>query len=667
MFNTARFWNCLGLLPQITWASVVLTSASLWFSTPQAIATEVQPTHPTVEIQAADQTIDAIALEVQTTDLTTEIQSTDTIASDAQELTPTSEGELNSAIAEPNNLEPASLQPKPTASANPAMTQVTSVSQLSDVQPTDWAFQALQSLVERYGAIAGYPDGTFRGNRAMTRYEFAAGLNTALDRINELIGAGTSELVRQEDLETVQKLQAEFAAELATLRGRVDTLEVRTSELEANQFSTTTKLSGLVWFNATGAFAGDGVKVETNDLAGALGRIELRQAVRDPLSGRPMVREVSDDPAVTFSNLGWLSFNTSFTGKDQLVTQLAFGNGESPANVFGSTGSFDTYGTPYVDQTAGFQEENNGVVLRELFYSFPVNDSIQLVVGPRVNWYRYFDNNRFTFFLNSNYSFNSVNSPLLNTLDRGAGVASLIKLSDQLQLNLAYLGETTEYLPRGLFNSSTDPRRGLFGGTWTATAELTYSPSDTFSLRLLYNRSRLEARNGQIGGALGEPLQNGIADAGPGFSTIVDAAGFVTNGGLTDSTADTFSINFDWLITEGLGIFGRYSYGITHLRPINEDINVQSFQLGLGLPDLGKPGAFGSLSVLVPFDVQKGEEFLVSGYGDGGTQIDIEASYFFPITNNIAIAPAFYAILNPNNFGDNPTVFVGSMSTQFRF
>lgn len=35
--------------------------------------------------------------------------------------------------------------------------QVTSVSQFSDVQTTDWAFQALQSLVERYGCIADYP------------------------------------------------------------------------------------------------------------------------------------------------------------------------------------------------------------------------------------------------------------------------------------------------------------------------------------------------------------------------------------------------------------------------------------------------------------------------------------------------------------------------------
>ena len=101
--------------------------------------------------------------------------------------------------------------------------QVTSVSQLSDVKPTDWAFQALQSLVERYGCIAGYPDKTYRGNRAMTRYEFAAGLNSCMDRVNDLIAASTADMAKKEDLATLRKLQEQFAAELATLRGRVDT------------------------------------------------------------------------------------------------------------------------------------------------------------------------------------------------------------------------------------------------------------------------------------------------------------------------------------------------------------------------------------------------------------------------------------------------------------
>jgi predicted PhzF superfamily epimerase YddE/YHI9 len=112
----------------------------------------------------------------------------------------------------------ASLESE-TLPANPSVIlgQVTSVSQLSDVRPTDWAFQALQSLVERYGCIVGYPDKTFRGNRALTRFEFAAGLNACLDRVNELIAASTADLVKKEDLATLQKLQEEFATELATI------------------------------------------------------------------------------------------------------------------------------------------------------------------------------------------------------------------------------------------------------------------------------------------------------------------------------------------------------------------------------------------------------------------------------------------------------------------
>jgi hypothetical protein len=97
----------------------------------------------------------------------------------------------------------------------------------SDVKPTDWAFQALQSLVERYGCIVGYPDRTYRGNRALTRYEFAAGLNSCMDRVNELIAASTNDLAKKEDLEALRKLQQEFAGELAELRGKVDSLEAR--------------------------------------------------------------------------------------------------------------------------------------------------------------------------------------------------------------------------------------------------------------------------------------------------------------------------------------------------------------------------------------------------------------------------------------------------------
>lgn len=119
---------------------------------------------------------------------------------------------------------------------------VTSVSELSYVQPTDWAFQALQFLVERYGCIVGYPDSQYRGNRALTRYEFADGLSSCLDQASKLIGSSTSDLATKQDLESLQRLAEEFSQEIAQLRRKLDSLEARTAQVEANQFSTTTKL-----------------------------------------------------------------------------------------------------------------------------------------------------------------------------------------------------------------------------------------------------------------------------------------------------------------------------------------------------------------------------------------------------------------------------------------
>jgi hypothetical protein len=193
-----------------------------------------------------------------------------------------------------------------------AVGQVTSVSQLSDVRPTDWAFQALQSLVERYGCIAGYPDGTFRGNRAMTRYEFAAGLNACLDKVTELIKAGTTNLATKEDLASMQKLQEEFAAELATLRGRVDGLEARTSELEVNQFSTTTKLNGEVIFALTGIARGDDANGNKADRTTAFGS-RVRLNFETSFSGKDLLRT-----RLQVLNLGSFSTNNTKTAEGEL-------------------------------------------------------------------------------------------------------------------------------------------------------------------------------------------------------------------------------------------------------------------------------------------------------------------------------------------------------------
>jgi hypothetical protein len=541
---------------------------------------------------------------------------------------------------------------------NQAMSQVTSVSQLSDVKPTDWAFQALQSLVERYGCIVGYPDRTYRGNRALTRYEFAAGLNACMDRVNELIAATTSDLAKKEDLATLQKLQEEFAAELATLRGRVDALDAKVATLEKQQFSTTTKLFGNVWFNLTGATAGDDVRFEGP--AGSEGDTEGRFfATRT--GGQPTTL-TAVDPEITTSFLAWLTLVTSFSGKDQLVTQLASGNGRSPYNQYASAGFYNASGVPFFDQTAGTLNGRPDVIIRDLFYSFPVSDAVKLTVGPRINWYRHFDYTRFSFIFNSGASFDTSNSTQSNSIDRGSGLVAEWQINKQLRLAVGYLGENTEFLPSQFgFNTSSSPTFGLFGGTNTASAELSFAPTPTINLSLQYNHSRIQAYGGQVGGAIGEPIPYGYLDAGPGFSE-----GGV-NGGLNYASADMFGVNFDWLITPKIGLWGRYSFANTKLNPIDQTVKTQSFQVGLAFPDLGKKGAQANISFIMPMDITQGRRFFAAGGGDGGTQYELETAYFYPVTDNIAIVPTFYAIFNPNNFNSNPTVYVGNIRTQFSF
>jgi len=538
------------------------------------------------------------------------------------------------------------------------MSQVNSVSQMRDVAPGDWAFEALHNLVERYGCIEGYPNSTYRGSRALTRYEFAAGLNACLQQIERLVASDTSTDTNQvapEDLETLERLSAEFEAELATIDTRVNNLQERVTSLEENQFSTTTKITGNIFFNLTGAFAGDEVTAEGSSPF-ATERVPRAEG-EGPLARRdPIIRQV-DDTNTTFSNLVWLNLETSFTGEDSLVLQLAAGNGTSPVNEFASAGFFNSFGTPFVDQTAGVN--SNDLILREAFYSFPVGKSFQIVVGPRINWYRYFDSNAFTFFETGASSYNSSGSTQLNTIDRGSGAVVVWDISEQFDLRVGYLGENSEFLPSPPYNSSSNPDEGLFGGTNTTTVELDFSPTDNITLRLIYDRSNLQAIDGLIGGAIGEPLPYGFADDGFG-------------GSLNDATADTFALNFDALITPRFGIFGRYSYGSTNLDPVISDrpsgeVNTQSFQFGIASPDLGKEGALATLSFLVPHDILDGEDFLVSGTGDGGTQFEIEANYYYPLNDNIALVPAFYLIENANNFGDNPTIFVSNLRMQFSF
>lgn len=514
------------------------------------------------------------------------------------------------------------------------------VTDFSDVSPSDWGYQALSNLVDNYGCLVGYPDSTFRGQRSLTRYEFAAGLNACLDVIVSTLGN-----VSDEDLVVIQRLQEEFATELTALRSRVDALEAETAALRSQQFSTQTKLRGSAFFSLGAGLSNGNILAEGNSVF---------VPARDPVTLAPVVRTITNDAATTAGGLTWINMDTSFTGADRLKIQLAAGAGTAPGNFYASAGLFNTFGAPFTFQSA---VGNFDVILRELSYLFPVGDSLTLEVGPRINWYSYFDNNRYTFFLTGANSFNSSGGTQVNTIDRGAGAIAVWDVADWMDVRVGYLAENNEFLP-GL-RPASDPTVGLFGGTTTLTGQIGLQPADNLNLRFLYTRSNLMPNGaGQIGGTAGEPIY-GFADDGAG-------------GRLTNAPADTFLVNFDWTPLEWLGLFGRYSYGSVALTSEATgtrvgDVNGQSFQIGVAFPNLFKRGALGTVSYLIPYDVTAGRQFLVSGGGNGGTQQEVELSYRYPINRNLAVMPSFYWIMNPNNFSTNPDIFLFNLQGQISF
>lgn len=108
----------------------------------------------------------------------------------------------------------------------PAMSNVTRVSELVDVDPNVWAYKALKELVEKYDVLEGYPNKTFRGNKPATRYELAQ----ALYEVLKVMDLGKAE---PGDIETISRLKREFDRELSSIRSKVASLEGRVSALEA--------------------------------------------------------------------------------------------------------------------------------------------------------------------------------------------------------------------------------------------------------------------------------------------------------------------------------------------------------------------------------------------------------------------------------------------------
>ncbi|MBP5972012.1 iron uptake porin [Brasilonema sp. CT11] len=514
--------------------------------------------------------------------------------------------------------------------------QVTSVSQFSDVQPTDWAFQALQSLVERYGCIAGYPNGTYRGNRALTRYEFAAGLNACLDRVNELIATATADLVRKEDLATLQRLQEEFSAELATLRGRVDTLEARTAELEANQFSTTTKLVGEAIFNLSDAFG------------------SARQAVPSGIN-TANAAELQDN--VIFSDRVRLNLLTSFFGSDQLQTRLQArntpiydgGNATRPSITGTNMTRLSFDGDRGSGSGRGTTIGSNDIELDKLNYAFNLTDAARIKIDA---------------FGAELYENVNTFNPDLASSGRGA-ISRYGRFSPIYRQGNGGTGATITFAPKGPINFSAayiagapgitanNPNDG-FGftdGSYTAFGQISIQPSQAFNIGLTYARTYQNKANISLFDATGSTYANNPF-----------------NGGAL--TADNYGVEASLRLGSKITLGGWYGYTEAEAKGGAANGSNAYFEYWAGtlsFKDFGRPG---SVLAFVFGEPPKatGNEFNAAGNRrDRDTSYHLEALYRLQLTDNIAVTPGVLVIFNPEHNNNNDTEYVGTLRTTFTF
>jgi hypothetical protein len=490
--------------------------------------------------------------------------------------------------------------------------QVTNVSELKDVSPGDWSYEALRSLVERYGCIAGYPDGSFRGNRPMTRYEFAAGVNACLNQIERLISE--SQATTQEDIDKLSRLVQEFQTELAALGTRVDDIEGRVAFLEDHQFSTTTKLKGEVIFNVGNAF-GDEQCCGNDDT--------------------PILDEV------TFSDRVRLNFESSFYGKDMLRVRL------QAANI----PNFGTATGTNMARLAFDENNDNSVEIDDIFYRFPVGEKLNVFLGAKgldVD----------DIFERSNPYFSDSGKGALSRFGRynnlifrapsGTGLGFKYQFNDKVGFNAAYLTRSNPVNDE-IDQSASDPsdEGGLFNGDYSATAQLTFKPTEKLGFALTYSRTYEPGNEVRI--------VNVSSDfASKPFGSV-------------DTSADRLGFGADFKVADKFNISGWFGYAKVYNEDVgnnSESADLITWAVALAFPDLFSEGSTGGLIFGLPPKVTSND---IVANEDQDSSFHIEALYSYKLNDNIQITPGLLVILNPDHETDAGEVYVGTIRTTFTF
>lgn len=549
-----------------------------------------------------------------------------------------------------------------TAISEPSAEQIEQASQASEIQPKDWAYQTLQALGSKYGCTS-----PLAGNKTVSREEFATSLNGCVQSIEQLIARrkprraikkrpiaprplpevipqapevvspppepapvappepveAPEEVVSQQDLDRLKGLVQSFGAELQGVDTRLQTIEASTKKLQDQSFSTTTKLAGEVIIGINGYNTGRGAGIGASGTTGNV----LTDRVR-------------------------LNFDTSFTGKDRLRTRL-----QSRNNI-----AFNAAVTGTNMTQLGYDgNSDNNTSVSLLQYSFPLSADTKIIaetIGSEFNENLYTFNPLLTSSGDGSISRFGRYNPVYRLSGDGASLTVNHKFSDQLKLDIGYAVPVSNTVANPINGA------GLFNGSNSIISQLSFLPSKDLGLGLVYARSF----------------------SGGGITGSTGSGGANSPFGTTGTTANHYSALASYKLSPGFVISGWAGFvDAKREAPAGSTLgpgsaNISNYAVSLAFPDFGSKGNNLAFIVGIPpklnsrstqatatAPVVTSTFVTAAGAENRDTSYHIEALYRVKLSDNLAITPGILLITSPEHSSANPTEYVGTIRTTFKF
>ncbi|MBD2629238.1 iron uptake porin [Anabaena variabilis FACHB-164] len=329
---------------------------------------------------------------------------------------------------------------------------------------------------------------------------------------------------------------------------------------------------------------------------------------------------------LVLSNRVRITLESSFTGKDKLQVRLQGSNTPELEDVTGTKMA-----------NLGFDgDDDNEVELDEIEYRFGLGKQTRMTLyglggglGDLVP--------------SINPLFSGSGDGSISTFGRenpirrqggGVGVGISHNLNNAVNFSLGYIASNADNSEKGIFSNPNG-----------VISQLTLEPTKTTALSFTYVYSHNNLNTGTGSELTRDPFN--------------DQANSIT--------ANSFGAEAAWQLNPTISLGGRIGFIHAETEDLPKDANatISTWAVLLTLKDIGKEGSFAGFVFGQPPKV------IHNSFGkaleDKDSSLHLEAFYYFPITDNLAITPGLFVITSPEHDNSNDTIYVGTVRTTFTF